>query len=158
MKKIELSGKKGEGKYTIVDEKDFEKLNKISCNFNGKYAIGQKNNKKIKLHRLILCTPNGMQTDHINFDKLDNRRANLRICTNSQNMAHRKKMAKNTSSKYRGVSWHKCSKKWIATVRINKKSIHLGVFLDEKDAALAYDKRAAELFGEFAFTNFQMSP
>jgi hypothetical protein len=96
--------------------------------------------------------------DHINGDGLDNRRANLRQATTSQNMANRRKQqtfnGKPVSSQYLGVTWDKTNKAWRAQVKCDGKRYRLGLFKREVDAALAYDRQKRELFGEFARLNF----
>jgi hypothetical protein len=93
-----------------------------------------------------------IHTDHINHDKLDNRRINLRSCTNQQNHMN-KSSNKDSTSKYLGVSWHKNANKWQSSIRFNGKQIHLGIFNNEQDAAKAYNLKAIELFGEFSNLN-----
>ena len=92
-----------------------------------------------------------MQVDHINRDGLDNRRHNLRFCTNAQNN-HCAPYGKGTS-KYKGVSWQKKSKRWIVSIKHNGKVLSLGRFNGEDEAALAYNKKAQALWGEFAYIN-----
>ena len=82
-----------------VDDSDYELLSKYRWNYTNGYAQGKVNGKLIGMHRFIMRTPKGMVTDHINHDTLDNRRANLRICTHAQNMANRK-----VSVKYRKIT------------------------------------------------------
>jgi hypothetical protein len=98
-----------------------------------------------------MSTPDGMHTDHVNGNGLDNRRCNLRICSNSQNHMNRRKMP-GKSSVYKGV----CAKpgKWESAIRVKRKLIHIGYFKNECDAAKAYDKSARKYFGEFARPNF----
>jgi len=93
-----------------------------------------------------------MVVDHINHNTLDNRRFNLRICTKGQNNMNRKPYI-GKSSQYKGVIWAKHIKKW--TSKIEKDTIvhHLGTFDREEDAARAYNKKAKELFKEFAYLN-----
>lgn len=98
------------------------------------------------MHRLILNNP--PRVDHFNSDGLDNRRENIRACTASQNMFNRRKQA--GSSQFKGVSWYKRHGKWVAKLRCHGKDYFLGYFTDEKEAALAYQAAAKELFGEFA--------
>ena len=100
-----------------------------------------------------MVTPKGMATDHINGDGLDNRKQNLRICTHAENLRNRR-LGKNNTSGYKGVSWHKLHKLWYAHISHNKKLMSLGYFKDKEEAAKAYDRKAIELFGEFAKLNF----
>lgn len=110
--------------------------------------------KQIKMHRYLLDAPEGMQVDHINGDPLDNRRENLRLATPAQNQANRRKRS-GGSSVYKGVSWHKKGRAWRATINLDRKQIHLGFFKDQTEAAKAYDAKAKELFGEFAYLNLK---
>jgi hypothetical protein len=135
MKKIELT----QGKYTLVDDKDFEWLNqwKWCYSFYG-YAIRNKNWKNgkpqglIYMHRLINNTPNGLHTDHINRNKLDNRRENLRSATDTQN-AINKGLRKDNTSKIIGVSLFR-NGKWRSYITFKKQTIHLGYFRDIEEA------------------------
>jgi len=105
------------------------------------------------MHRVILDAPMNMLVDHINGNGLDNRRENLRICTNTENLRNRGKDRDNTSG-YKGVVIKKGEKKFRAQIRVNQKTIHLGSFSTPEEAARAYDDAAREYFGEFAWTNF----
>lgn len=96
--------------------------------------------------------PQEMDVDHRFHNTLDNRRCNIRTCTTAQNQHNQRKTR--GLSQYKGVSWHKTNKKWQALIRLNGQRIYLGYFNNEIDAAKAYDKKARELFREFAFTNF----
>lgn len=113
----------------------------------------EKRRKSLKLHQLIMETPKGMHTDHINGNSLDNRKENLRICTASENGCNRGPTKNNTSG-YKGIFRYGCGKKWQASIKYLGKNIHIGCFKDKKEAARAYDKKAIELHGEFAYTNF----
>ena len=107
----------------------------------------------IQLHHLILGKPQkGMVTDHINHNGLDNRKENLRFATCRQNNAN-VRSRKNSSSQYLGVCWDKEGKKWRVVVIVNGKSQHVGRFICEHQAALAYNKKAKELYGEYANLN-----
>ena len=111
----------------------------------------------IRLHRLLtgLESGDGKCVDHINGNGLDNRRCNLRVCTQHENLCNRRKfMESSTTSFYKGVSWHKLRSKWRAYIRVNGHAIHLGLFINEKEAARAYDQAAMTYFGEFARLNF----
>jgi len=101
--------------------------------------------------------PEGMVVDHINHDGMDNRKANLRAATHSQNLCHRRKHSGTKSSKYKGVHWHKFNKRWAARITFKKKTINLGYFRNEIDAAKAYDRAARKYHGEFASLNFPES-
>lgn len=153
MKEIPLT----KGKIAIVDAIDYEWLNQWNWCYNGKrHAIrGERRGgryKAISMHREIMKPPPGFVVDHINGDGLDNRRQNLRICTTKQNNQNQSKHRDNTSG-YRGVYFVKASKKWQASIRIDGKNYHQGLFEDPKEAALAYNKAAVEAWGEFAKLN-----
>ena len=108
---------------------------------------------KVYLHRLLLDPPDTLKVDHINRDGLDNRRANLRTCTHSQNMANSPPRA-GCSSEFKGVSWDKANSKWSAKGNDGTGKLrHLGLFTAEHDAARAYDTHAAALWGEYAWLN-----
>jgi len=161
MKSIALS----KGYEAIVDDCDYLVLSKMKwhvvvCPYNLVYAVRrQKINGKIiniMMHRFILGLIGNkkFQVDHINGNGLDNRRSNLRPCTDQQNKFNMKKRSDNTSG-YKGVSWLPDRKRWQAQIQINKKNSRIGRFLSKVEAANAYDKRAVELFGEFAKLNFK---
>ena len=116
------------------------------------YAYTSRGGKNFTLHRLIAQTPKNMSTDHINGDKLDNRTANLRVCTHAQNCRNQKLKTSNTSG-YKGVYWNKDVSKWVAQIRIDGKVTSLGLFNDIKEAAKVYDKTARIHHGEFARLN-----
>ena len=123
------------------------------------YVAFRKNNRQCNLyvHRLVATAflENPMNKpciDHANRLKSDNTINNLRWCTRSENQANRGKQ-RNTSSQFIGVCWDKRRKQWKAAVKFNGRTINLGRFSDERDAARAYDAKALELFGEFANIN-----
>jgi len=111
----------------------------------------------ILVHRLILGLSNGdkKRADHINRNRLDNRRENLRLCDARGNAANRAGYP--GSSKFKGVTFRRSCGKWEAAIRTRGKTRYLGVFIAEEDAARVYDTAALELFGEFAFLNFPMT-
>lgn len=142
-----------QNKSAVVDDEDYERLkNKMwqysSCGYATAYP-GE------FMHRVVmnLSKYDGINVDHINGDKLDNRKENLRVCTQAQNIAN-SKINKSNKSGYKGVYWNKERHKWSTQIKFNRKSMHIGHFVDLEDAAHAYDTKARELFGEFAKTNF----
>lgn len=111
-------------------------------------------NQTVYLHRLIMNQPEGMQVDHINGNKLDNRKQNLRICSNQQNNRNTKSR-KGSTSKFKGVSWDNTNKKWMSQISLGGgKHVRMGRFVNEIDAAKAYDEKAKIYHGQFAYLNF----
>lgn len=102
-----------------------------------------------RFHRLILNAKLPLQVDHINGNGLDNRKNNLRMVTSQQNNFNRKPI----NSKYKGVAFHKSCNSWEAKICLNQKRIYIGMFKTDKEAAQAYNLKAIELFGEFAYLN-----
>ncbi len=145
------------GLFAVVDESDFEWLNQWKwCADAAGYAVRGigKNGKTqiIKMHRLIMNTPFGMGTDHINGSVFDNRRCNLRICTFAENLRNRSVRKDKKSCKYKGV--YKGSNNWQALIYTNGKLLHLGRYSTAKEAAIAYDKAALQYYKEFSRVNF----
>lgn len=103
----------------------------------------------IRMHRFLLDAPAGFEIDHINTDGLDNRRANLRIATTSENQRNRGATRLNTSG-FKGVSFIKCSGKWRSEIKVNKKTIYLGQHATPETAYAAYCKAAKSMHAEFA--------
>jgi hypothetical protein len=141
------------GKYAIVDNDEVwveQHAWWLDRHGHVMTTIGHKNKS---LHRLIAKTPEDLATDHINGDKLDNRKGNLRACINRDNLLNRGPQ-KNNKSGYKGVSWNKPLSKWVAQISINRKQRYLGLFTDIEEAAKAYDKAAKENHGDFARLNY----
>lgn len=156
MNHIELS----RGYVSLIDESDYPELSKTKWSYNGcGYAVRaiwnpiKKKSRFILLHRQIMNPVKGQDVDHINGNKLDNRRSNLRLCSRSQNKANVGLKKTNTSG-FKGVSYFKGTSRWRARIKVNYKAKHLGFFLDKESAAKAYDAAAILHFGEFAQTNF----
>jgi hypothetical protein len=141
MRRIALSGNAGKGLYAIVDDFDYEMLSKHSwcLDVGGGYAMSRVNYKTMRMHRMILNPPNGLVVDHINRNKLDNRRSNLRIATTSQNMLNANRRSNNKSG-FNGVTYSTRDKRWVAQVKLNYKNILLGYFKDKEDAINARKK------------------
>jgi HNH endonuclease len=144
----------------LVDDADFEYLSQYSWraawnpNTSSFYAV--RGHQIVCMHRELLLglkTGRDVQVDHKNHDTLDNRRENLRLVTNSQNMQNKRKRASG-SSKYKGVVWRKKKRTWWARINIGGgRNVSLGTYKDETLAARAYDRAAVQHFGEFACTN-----
>lgn len=153
-----------QNQFTIIDDEDYEKVNQYKWfalfRNNGIVACRKewKNNKSktIYLSRFIMNCPKNKLVDHINHNTLLNCKYNLRIVTKSQNAMNSKKR-KNTTSKYKGVTYiinkRKIIKRWIVNIRKNNKSTYIGTFNTEKEGAIAYNFKAKELFGEYAYLN-----
>lgn len=154
MKQIALSKQgKNKGKYVaLVDDEDFEWLSSYNWCFDGRYV--QRRNKKeghVRMHVMIMKPTNGMGVDHKNSNSLDNRKTNLRVCSQGDN-ARNMSRHKDATSKYKGLS--KRGNRWHVRINFNYKHIEVGLFDNEEEAAMAYDKKAKEIHGEFAKLNF----
>ena len=153
MQQIELT----QGMFALVDNEDFDEINQYNWCFAQGYAMRKVTisgkQKTLYMHRLITNCPADMDVDHINHDKLDNQKSNLRVCSNSENRRNQKVRTYAKSSVYKGVCFDKQHGKWRAEIGLNNKLKYLGLFTNETDAAIAYNVAAIELFGEFALLN-----
>lgn len=145
------------GRFAIVDANDYDWLNTYKWHTFVRpkkwlYAASRVKREKVFMHRLIMNPPPDMVVDHIDGNGLNNKRENLRICTQIQNNYNRSGHKK--GSKYKGIHREKNSNKWRARIRCCGKDFSIGRFNNEIDAAKAYDKKAKELFGQFAYLNF----
>lgn len=140
------------GRVALIDTGDYERLVKYQWMCHSGYARRVEHGQTIHMHRMLLGCPSGFEVDHINRNKLDNRRCNLRIVTRQQNMCNKARY-KGSSSAYKGVSWHSQDKIWHAQIRKNGKIYFLGAYVNEIDAASAYNYYARLLFGNYAVLN-----
>jgi hypothetical protein len=151
MNKIPLT----RGKFALVDKEDLKRLSEYNWNclkigYASTSIGGRKNKKMLYMHRFIMgVTDPKISVDHINKNKLDNRKSNLRVCTHKQNCSNSSKPKGKHTSKYKGVYWDKSRNKWSA--RFSRK--FLGRFDNEKEAARAYNEGALKFAGKYASLN-----
>ncbi len=148
--------------FILVDEDDFERLSKHAWNLNsGGYAqaIIKKSGvwMNVLMHREIMLAQiiksgGDLHVDHINRDRMDNRRCNLRLCSRSQNAQNSRITEK--SGRFKGVTKIQSRNRWWARIYPNGKIKHIGYFMTEEIAAIAYDFAAKKYFGDFACLNF----
>ncbi len=153
-----------QNQYAIVDAEDFDRINKkrwfIDSGVRSGYAKTNKptrNGKRghVMMHRFVLQTRSKKSVDHIDGDKLDNRKSNLRLCAHHLNMRNQKPRKRKSACAFKGVSFHKRIGKWAANITKEKyKKTHLGYFDTAEAAAKAYDLAAKITYGEFARLNF----
>jgi len=153
-----------QGQVAIVDADDYARLSKNKWYAGGRryayYAVRDyvckrtKERVTVHMHRVILPVSAGLVVEHINGNGIDNRKANLRPATPAQNSRNRRRLAKNKTSRYRGVCRSKGRRLWLAVIIYNGRQIRHGSFADERDAAFAYDAAAKKYHKEFAVLNF----
>lgn len=152
------------GKYALVDEEDYEAVNqynwytqftKVKDIFYAHKRHRESKTGFIPMHRFLLgISDSEIFVDHINHNGLDNRRANLRACSNQQNCQNRRPID-GTTSIYSGVSFDKARGRWVATINKNKKTVLIGTFGSEQEAAQCRDRFAKKHYGEFANLNIK---
>lgn len=144
------------GDIAIVDDEDFERVSQhnwyLNRKRNGPYAITKIDGETVGMHRFILGLKkgDGLQGDHRDGDGLNNCRSNLRIATGSDNQ--RNQVRRVPKHGYLGIC--PFGKSWVAYIHVHSKRIHLGSYPTKEAAAVAYDKSAREVYGEFAVPNF----
>lgn len=155
MREIPLS----QGKFALVDAEDYERLVAFSWYFKGgRYAYrgcwvpGMNQTKQIPMHHDILQPGPGQYVDHINGNGLDNRKVNLRIVSHQQNMFNMRGH-KDSTSRFKGVSWCSSRQKWAVHICKDGKTMAVGRFNTEEEAAAAYNLAAEKLFGGHAHLN-----
>jgi len=148
-------------KIVLIDDEDYDKIKNYSWGLqydgNAFYITHNRCNSDrtrtmLRIHRIITDCPEGMIVDHINGDTFDNRKENLRICTQSGNCMNRRK-GTNKSSVYKGVTFLKSKNRWMAQIKTKGKRKPLGTYKTEDQAAIAYNIASLEMFGEFARPN-----
>lgn len=154
IKEIPLTRKK----VAVINKNDFQLVNQFKWHASAYgYAVSDqryKLGKYLFMHRLIMNAKEDEEVDHINGDKLDNRKSNLRICTRTEQLRNTKKRSDSTN-KFKGiVKRPNRNKPWHARIKVNKKEISLGYYVTQEEAAKAYDQAAIKYFGKFARINF----
>ena len=152
VKQVPLS----KGAYALVDDEDYALIMQYKWQLGGSgsgYAQSTINRRTVLMHRMITGASDEYVVDHINHNGLDNRRENLRVCTQSENQANRRKGEGNSTSIYKGVYYRKDVDRWMAYINNRKKMHYLGYYESEIDAAAAYNRAAREIYGEFALLN-----
>lgn len=141
------------GRQILVDTEDVPRLSRYTWCVEGTgYAMSRSGGNAIKMHRFLLDASKGNFVDHINGNRLDNRKQNLRICKKQQNEFNAKVRADSTTG-FRGVSFEKRRHKYRAYITIDQKQQHIGSFDTAEAAARAYNDKALQLFGDFARLN-----
>jgi AP2 domain. len=140
----------------LIDIEDVENVKQYKwCSTKKDDTEYVSNQQKVSLHRFVTNCPKGMYVDHINHNGLDNRKKNLRICTNQENLFN-SKISKRNKSGVTGVYFSKDKSKWVADITLNRKTIHLGAFVNKEEAILVRKAAEKKYFGKFAFKGISM--
>lgn len=148
------------GEYTIqIDDDDYEKISQFYWHYNaskiggpyfrGWVKIDDGIRKHVYLHRYIMDAPRDKHVDHINGNTLDNRKSNLRLCSQLDN-THNAKVSKRNTTGYKGVTYNKRERKYKAQICLDWKHIHIGTYSTAEEAYAAYCKAAVDYYGKFA--------
>lgn len=143
------------GAVAIIDEKDYEEVSKFKWCYDGRYAsrgLYDRSTKKRsmqRLHTFLMNTPKGMNVDHINGNKLDNRRSNLRICSHNQNLWNYGKHRDNGTG-YKGVILDKRYSRYQARIQVNKITYSSPWFDTPEEAHKAYKQLSKTHHGEYS--------
>lgn len=154
--KIEINSVKHGLQYALIDLEDYNRIKEYTWGLEKKgYVLSSTkkvNGKQTYLHRYIMNCPEDKIVDHINHDPLDNRKQNLRVCTTKDNVRNQRKFKEGRTSIYKGVYLNSINR-WQAQIKVRPKTIYLGLYEDEIEAAKAYNEAAVKYFGEFACLN-----
>lgn len=147
-------GYTSKGEEFYFDLEDYDLIKDFCWWINdNRYVINtQSNDKNIRMHRLIMNAPNNKFVDHINHNKNDNRKCNLRLVTNQQNTMNAKLKSNNTSG-VTGVYWKKDRQKWQAKIMVNYKNINLGTYINKEDAIKARKEAEEKYFERYSYSN-----
>ena len=147
------------GAFALVDDEDYDGFSRHRWHLQSAGYAARSSPRPcrgyILMHRQILGAPDHLEVDHLNRTRLDNQKTNLRLCTRTQNAVNLPALGGH-GSKYKGVCWDKSRKNqpWMAKMSIGNRTVHIGRFVTEVDAAMAYDHRARRVRGQFASLNF----
>lgn len=157
---IHLNG----GRVSLVDTADWPLLSQYQWSlhtdggaYRGEYTTlegegpvkSRRRHRNVRMHRQIMDAPDGIEVDHKDLDRLNNRRGNLRLATSQQQKCNQGLRQDNTSG-VKGVAWDRSRKRWVAYIRKNRRRVTLGRFLDKADAVRVRQSAASDAFGEFA--------
>lgn len=149
------------GKFAVVDAQDAEMLQQyrwfyLSSGYAARHVVGGKGRKMMLMHRELMGATAAELVDHANHDGLDNRRANLRICSKAENQRNQRRNSKNTTG-HKGVSYDKSRGKFAAGIQVDGRHITLGRFDVIEDAVSAYEAAARKYHGEFNYEHSAVS-
>lgn len=157
MKYLETGIKRSDAKRKLlvtVDDEDYALLEKLNWQVSKDNCVSthSKVNNNRLIHRIIMNASADQEIDHIDGNRLNNQKSNLRFVTSSQNKMNRGARS-DSKSGYKGVSWHKQRNRWTSRIMVDGKYKYLGLFTDIKEAIRAYNDCAIKHYGGYAWTN-----